>query len=281
MANRRETLRQLLQSERPLVMPDAYDALSARLIEAAGFKAVQCSGFSMALAARCVPEQSLTIEDNLRITTSIVQAVNLPVMADGEDGYGPPERVAATVQAFCTAGVAGINIEDQVLPPSQPRRVVARSLMTEKLRAAREAANRSNMPDLVINGRTDALAADSDRTRGLREAVERGNQYLNAGADLIFVTGVATLDEVKGLVSGIKGPVSITAGMPPSVREMSICSLRDCGVARVSLPTVAVFSALQAVKRTLALIYAHDDFDEVLKQDLLCSMQDVTAILTK
>ena len=281
MANQREKLRELLQSEHPLVMPDAYDALSARLIEAAGFKAVQCSGFSMALAARCVPEPSLTFEENLRITTSIVQAVRLPVMADGEDGYGLPEQVTSTIQAFCAAGVAGINIEDQVLPPSQPKRVAARSLMTEKLQAAREAANRSNMPDLVINGRTDALAADSDRMRGLQEAVERGNLYLSAGADLIFVAGVATLDEVKALVGGIKGPVSITAGMPPGIREMSIGSLRDCGVARVSLPTVAVFSALQAVKHTLALIRTHDDFDQILEQNLLCSMQDVTAILTK
>ena len=151
MTIQRDTLRQLLQSECPLVMPDAYDALSARLIEMAGFKAVQCSGFSMALAARCAPEASLTIEDNLRMTTRIVQAVKLPVMADGEDGYGPPERVGATVQAFCAAGVAGINIEDQVLPPSQMKHVVPRSLMTEKLRAAREAANRSSMSDLVIN----------------------------------------------------------------------------------------------------------------------------------
>ena len=117
--------------------------------------------------------------------------------------------------------------------------------------------------------------------RGLREAVERGNQYLRAGADLIFVTGVATLDEVKELVNGIKGPVSITAGMPPSVREMSIRALRDCGVRRVSLPSVAVFSALQAVKRTLALIRADEDFEQVTKQDFLCSMRDVGAALTR
>src|SRR6266571_3492262 len=104
-----QLLRALLKSERPLVMPDAYDALTARLIEDAGFKAVQCSGFSMALAAGCKSEEDLSFERNLQITREIVSSVNIPVMADGEDGFGPPEKVAATVKAFIAAGVSGIN----------------------------------------------------------------------------------------------------------------------------------------------------------------------------
>ena len=111
--NLRATLRDLLRTERPLIIPDAYDGLSARLIEMIGFKAVQCSGFSMALASRAIPEARLSFEKNLEITRDIVQSVKVPVMADGEDGFGPPSRVFETVGAYIDAGIAGINIEDQ------------------------------------------------------------------------------------------------------------------------------------------------------------------------
>ncbi len=174
-------------------MPDAYDGLSARLIETAGFKAVQCSGYSMALASLASREESLGLARNLEITRHIVQTVGIPVMADGEDGFGPPSSVHATVSSFLDAGVAGINIEDQVLPPGETRTVVEPQLMVEKIRAAREAAKQMNAADLVINGRTDVLAASEDRVRGVAEAIDRGNQYLEAGADLIFITSVATL----------------------------------------------------------------------------------------
>lgn len=276
--NKRRTLRQLLESERPLIMPDAYDGLSARLIQTAGFKAVQCSGYSMALADRCIQEAKLGFENNLERTKSIVQSVTVPVMADGEDGFGPPSRVHRAVQAFIEVGIAGINIEDQVLPPPNPKQVVALSLMREKIRAAREAAESKRVPDLVINGRTDALSVAVDRKRGLREAIERGNHYVKAGADLIFVTGVATLDEVRVLVQEIQGPVSIAAGLPSNIYNLSIKGLRECGVARVSLPTIAVFSALQAMKRTLLLIRQSDDFVDVLEHGFVCTAEDVSNI---
>jgi len=276
-----DLLRSLLASQRPLVMPDAYDALSARLIEMAGFNAIQCSGFSMALAARCSAETQMTLATNLDVTGSIVQAVRIPVMADGEDGYGAPEHVYTTVQAFCKVGVAGINLEDQMLPSPARKQVVELSLMIEKIRAAREAAAECQLPNLLINGRTDALVAHEDRARGLQEAIERGNHYLHAGADLIFVVGVATIAEAKRLVDEIPGPVSIAAGMPYNLRNMSIRALRDCGVARVSLPSVAIFSALKAVKRTLALIRDTEDFAEVIEQDLVGNTQDVADVLKK
>src|SRR5512136_849421 len=102
-------LRQLLKSGGTLVMPDAYDPISARLIERLGFKAVQCSGYSFALAACCPSEAVFGFERNLALTKAIVEAVEVPVMADGEDGFGDPPVVAETVRAFVRAGVAGIN----------------------------------------------------------------------------------------------------------------------------------------------------------------------------
>ena len=276
--NRREALRALLASSRPLVMPDAYDGLSARLIQEAGFKAVQCSGYSMALASRADREEGLSLERNLAITRDIVQAVSVPVMADGEDGFGSPSDVRTTVAAFIQAGVAGINIEDQVLPPGSARAVVAPPLMIEKLHAARDAAARADTADLVINGRTDVLAARATRSEGISEAIVRGNQYLEAGADLVFVTGVRTPDEARELVAGIRGPVSIAAGLPYNAKTLPLAALRDCGVARISLPVVAVMAAVKAVKKTLSILNTTASLDAVLDENLLCQQQEVEDI---
>jgi 2-methylisocitrate lyase-like PEP mutase family enzyme len=279
--NKIALLRELLTSPDTLLMPDAYDPLSARIIEDLGFKAVQCSGYSFALAACCRCEAALGFERNLALTKSIVEAVGVPVMADGEDGFGGPPVVAEAVRAFLRAGVAGINLEDQVLGCPAPNRVVERSLMLEKIKAAREAARQEGHPDLVINGRTDALSAASDRNEGLNESIARANSYLDAGADLAFVTGVTTLAEAKTLVQGIHGPVSIAAGLPNNINTMSIADLTACGVRRVSLPVVAIFAAIQALRRTLTALRESHDFSAILDEKLLCSSADVSRLLAR
>jgi 2-methylisocitrate lyase-like PEP mutase family enzyme len=256
-------------------MPDAYDALSARLIENAGFKAVQCSGYSMALSAGCKTEDDLSFDRNLQITQDIIRSVRIPVMADGEDGFGPPEKVVATVKAFVNIGVSGINFEDQNLRSSGPKGVIDTCLMVEKIIAARRAAEEYKVPDLVINGRTDALAVASDRRSGVKEAINRATRYLEAGADLIFVTSVVTLDEARTLVKEIPGPVSIAAGLPNNIGTLSIDNLKDCGLARISLPTIAVFATIQAINQTLRSITEQNDLQELQRLNLLCSMEDL------
>lgn len=269
-------LRGLLSSGETLVMPDAYDPLSARLIEKLGFKAVQCSGYSFALAACCPSEAEFGFERNLAATRAIVRAVNVPVMADGEDGFGDPPSVMETVRAFARAGVAGINIEDQALGQPGPRRTIDRGLMVEKLKAAREAARQAGNPGLVLNGRTDALAVAQDRVAGMEEAIERAALYLESGADMAFVVGVATLDEVKALKSAVKGPISIAAGLPHNVKSLSVADLKACGVARVSLPVLAVFSAIRAMSRSLAAVRDSGGFAKVLDDDLWALPEDLS-----
>ncbi len=122
------------------------------------------------------------------------------------------------------------------------------ALMQEKIRAAKEAARAAGNPDLVINGRTDALKASGSRTEGLKEAIRRGNLYLEAGADLLFVTGVSTLEEVRELVKGIHGPVSIAAGLGNNIQAFSINDLKEAGVARVSLPSIAISASVKALQ---------------------------------
>jgi 2-methylisocitrate lyase-like PEP mutase family enzyme len=224
-------LRELIQAKETLVMPDAFDPISARIIERLGFQAVQCSGISMSVAAAVPTEVELGMQANLDMSRAIALAVDVPVMADGEDGFGGPEVIRDTIRAYAEAGLAGINLEDQVLGQPGVKRVTPREIAIEKVTVARKTVRQSSNAEMVINGRTDALCVSSDRQGGLREAAERGNAYLAAGADLAFVTGVASMDEVRFLVREIHGPVSIAAGMPYNMRAMSVKALKDAGVA--------------------------------------------------
>jgi 2-methylisocitrate lyase-like PEP mutase family enzyme len=272
--NRSTELNQLLTSKETLVMPDAYDPLSARIIEQAGFKAVQCSGYSFSLAACRKNEIDVTLEENLALTGAIVKAVGVPVMADGEDGFGGVAQVAKTIEAYVKVGTAGVNLEDQVLDRQPGTRVIDAALMQEKIRRAKQAAKAAGNADLVINGRTDSLRTFPTRADGLKEAIRRGNLYLEAGADLIFVTAVGTLDEVRALVREIHGPVSIAAGMPNNLQSFSINELREAGVARVSLPTVAICSTIKALMGTMEALKS-GEFNGLLAEGRLSSGQDI------
>ncbi len=274
-------LRELIQAKDTLVMPDAFDPVSARIIEHLGFQAVQCSGFSMAVAAVLPTEADLGIEANLEMSRAIANAVKVPVMADGEDGFGGPEVIADTIRAYVEAGLAGINLEDQVLGQPGSKRVVPCAVMVEKLTTARKAARQSNNADLVVNGRTDALAVASDRHAGLKEAAERANAYLAAGADLAFVTAVATMEEVRFLVREIQGPLSIAAGLPNNLRTMSVKALKDAGVARVSLPAIAILSVVRAMTEAWRSIRDTEDFADILSKNQVCGMEDIAALLKR
>lgn len=273
-------LRELLSSGETLLMPDAYDALSARIIEKLGFEAVQCSGFSMAVAECWPVEGTFGLERNLAATAGIVEAVKVPVMADGEDGFGDEAQVGETVRAYLRVGAAGVNIEDQLLGEPGPKRVSDVDRSVAKLHAARQAATEAGVPDLVINARTDALMASETPEQGLAEAISRANAYLQAGADLAFIIGVDSLEQVKVLVREVAGPISIAAGMPNNIESFSIRQLRDLGVGRVSLPSLLIFSAIKGMERSLASVRETDGFEDIMGRDLACSMADVMALLT-
>jgi len=260
-------------------MPDAYDPISARIIEYAGFHAVQCSGYSMAIASCYRSETELSLQENVEMTRKIAQAVNVPVMADGEDGYGDPETVQQTIHAFVDAGAAGINLEDLIPCHTDERRVIDATLMVEKLIAAREAAIGAGIPDFIINARTDALCACTTRRDGLNEAIRRANHYLAAGADLVFVCYVATLEEAKALVHEIPGSISIAAGQPYNIHAFTVDDLRQLGVTRVSLPTLAIMSAIHGLATSLSLISEPQGFERIAEEGLYCPPNLLTALL--
>jgi 2-methylisocitrate lyase-like PEP mutase family enzyme len=259
-------------------MPDAYDPISALLIQKAGFKAVQCSGYSFSIAAGYKAEIDFSLDENLAWTGKIADAVEVPVMADAEDGYGDPEAVKKTVERFMGAGVAGLNLEDQIPRRGAEVNIIGADMMVDKIKSARKAAENLGNPDFIINGRTDALRSREDREESLDLALERANQYLAAGADLAFIAYVESLDEVKTITREVNGPVSIAAGMPYNIREFSIHDLRKCGVARASLPTTLIFSSLRAIQKSLHLV-KEGKLSSTLEADLLYSTDELRELL--
>jgi len=276
--NLSKRLKDLLTAKETLVMPDAYDAMSARIIEQAGFKAVQCSGYSFSVAACKRHEIDIGLEENVAITAKIVEAVSVPVMADGEDGFGDVAQIPNTIERYVRVGAAGINLEDQVLDRAPGTRIIDSGLMQEKISAARSTAKAAGNPDLVINGRTDALKALRTKEEGLQEAIRRGNLYLEAGADLVFVTAVSTLEEVRELVKAIHGPLSVAAGLAYNLNAFSINDLTELGVARVSLPSIAISATIKALLESTGALKS-GVFTSLIAKKCLCSPQDIGRLI--
>lgn len=249
-------LRQLIEAPELLVMPAAYDPISAKLIEAAGFKAVQCSGLGIAASHLGKPDVSIiSMREMVDRTYHIAHAVSVPVMGDADTGFGNAVNAYYTVQEFERAGAAGVNIEDQVMPKRcghlPGKEVVPMEEMVLKIKAARRALDDA---DFVINARTDSLYS-----LGFEEAIRRGNAYLNAGATMIFVDGVGSREVIQALVAGIHGPVSINmveGGKTP--RDLTFSDLQAMGLARVSLSLTTLFSAIQGIKVVLQKVREND-----------------------
>lgn len=278
MVKQSKILKELILSEETLVMPDAYDELSAKIIELMGYKAVQCSGYSFSIAALKKDEIEIGFEENLSKTSKIIQAVSVPVMADGENGFGGVEQIPDTIRSYIKAGTAGINLEDQEFDKLTNSKVIDANKMVEKIKVARKTAIDAGNPDFVINGRTDALYSLGTRQEGLTESIKRANLYLEAGADLAFVVKVATLDEAKILVKEINGPLSIAAGLPYNINNFTINELKDIGVARVSLPTIAIQATIKALMQSLGELRS-GNFSEIVKNRALCNIEDIEKII--
>jgi len=278
--NQSKLLKSLIESNETLVMPDAYDSISARIIEYIGFKAVQCSGYSYAIANCRKEEIDIDLKENLSITSKIVKSISIPVMADGEDGFGGIEQIPDTIKSYIKIGVSGINLEDQILDKEAKGKVIDSTIMIEKIKAAKTTAEHNGNPDLVINGRTDSISAFDSRQDGLRESIKRGNLYIEAGADLVFVTNVRTLEEAKLLVKEINGPLSITAGLSYNIRNFTINDLKEIGVARVSLPTIAISSIIKTLMGTIDSL-KNGNFEYILDNKILCSSDDIARLIYK
>jgi 2-methylisocitrate lyase-like PEP mutase family enzyme len=234
-----------LHSQRPLVLPNAWDAASARVIERAGAHAIATGSAGVAWAHGFGDGQTIGRDRMLEAVREIVRAVRVPVTADIESGYGAgtPEDVAETVRGVIGAGAVGINLEDS--PGRDGGPLMSAEDHIERILAARDAAS-SLRADLVINARTDVFLAQvgAPETR-LAEAVRRANLYREAGADCLFVPGVIDAVTIRELALGIDGPLNVMARFgAPSIPELG-----ELGVARVSLGPHVALAALAATHR--------------------------------
>ncbi len=272
---------QVLLSQGTLIVPDAYDKLSARLIELYGFKAVQCSGYSMSIANLCASESALSLEENLCLTGSIAQSVAIPVMADGEDGYGDGQVFEDNIVKFMDAGIAGINIEDQDISASDGG-IVDISRMIEKIKIVVKLKKEKALQGFVLNARTDALRSIEDRKGAQAIAIQRANAYLEAGADMSFIVYTKTRQELNLFAAEVDGPLSIAAGLTYNAGQFDI---RDCiaaGVARVSLPTFVLFSALGAMTTNLEHLAREDGFSSLVDNgSLYGNMDGIMEVMNK
>jgi 2-methylisocitrate lyase-like PEP mutase family enzyme len=228
-----------------LVLPNAWDAASARVIELAGALAIATTSAGIAWASGRGDGQKLRRDDMIQAIRLIVQTVTVPVTADIEGGYGTGSTydVAETVRAVIDVGAVGINLEDSPGRDGEP--LLAPELHVERIRAAREVAVAAGH-DLIINARTDVylLQVGVAGTR-FDEAVRRVNMYRAAGADCLFVPGVIDAETIAALVQAIDGPLNIMA-MPGAP---SIAQLGQLGVARVSLGSALAQAALATTQQ--------------------------------
>lgn len=231
--------RSLHTGDQPLVLVNAWDAASARIVEAAGARAIATTSAGVAWSLGAPDGDALGRELAIDLIARIVAAVSVPVTADIESGFGEsPDDVGDTVRGVAAAGAAGVNIEDALHTGTAPLRDI--DDQCARLAAARAAADA-----LYINARVDTYLRG---VGGVDETVARATAYLAAGADGVFVPGVTDPETIATLVAAIPAPVNILAGPgAPSVPELA-----ELGVARVSLGSAVAEAAYAVAQRAAA-----------------------------
>lgn len=253
-----EKLRALHQTAGPLVLVNAWDVVSARIIEDLGFPAVATTSAGIAWVEGFADGERISRDHMLERVKRIAHAVQLPLTADLEGGYGYTVRDAeATAHGAIEAGAVGLNFEDA---HSEENSLIDLELQAARIAGIREVATKLNVP-LVINARTDVYLAgigNNDAWR-LQETIRRGNEYLRAGADVVFVPGVTDETTIEKLVSGIGGPINVLAGAAtPSIER-----LRELGVARVSVGSGALGYVLARFRDAAARLRGGGSFEFV------------------
>lgn len=249
-------LRKMILERKALVVPGAHDVMSAKLIEKYDFKAIQVSGFGLSATYLGLPDMGfISFGDVLAFTRNIINAVDIPVMADADTGYGNAINAMKVTEEFIKIGAAGMNIEDQSFPKRcghlEGKQIIPIEEMVLKLKGCAKVRNQFDT-DFIINARTDAIAVS-----GIKEAIKRGNAFAEAGADLIFVEAPRTKKDIIQVVKEIQAPVSINlfdfveGGKTPLI---SIGELREIGVARVSIPVGPLFASLKGLQNYLEII---------------------------
>jgi 2,3-dimethylmalate lyase len=250
-------LRELLAGQQTLVKPGVYNALSAKMVEQAGFKILGVSGYACSATLLGRPDIGLTtLTEVVMLSRYIVDAVSIPVIADADTGFGNAINVMRSIEDFIGAGVAAVHIEDQVAPKRcghiAGKRVIPLDEAVGKYRAA-DKVRRELDPNFVIIARCDARGTAGG---SIDAVIERSNAYLDAGADMIFPEAVSTEEELERCVREIRGPIHYNrSGISPKI---PLQRLQELGVAIVSNPDAALESSVLAMWDYLHAFAAED-----------------------
>ncbi|MBZ9942289.1 isocitrate lyase/PEP mutase family protein [Mesorhizobium sp. BR1-1-13] len=243
-------LRRAHAAGKPMVSPLAHDALSARLIERAGFQAFNIGGSSLLAANYALPDLGLAgLGEMAAAMGPVIAAAEIPALVDADDGYGDAKAVVRTVRAIEHMGAGGFLIEDQDRIVKQPEANAARSVATvEAFIAKLKAALDTRLdPDLVVIARTDALGA-----HGLAEAIHRGEKSLEAGADGVFVAGLKTLDEYRQVGAAFRGGWNAVAVFEsPDMPALTPQAFFDLGFSQVVYPAALIQRVVRTIELTL------------------------------
>jgi len=251
MEHRQRSWKRLLKQHAPLLLPAACDALTAKLIEQAGFPAYQIGGFALDGMRFGFPDMDVTrLGEKSAAVRDIVHACSLPVLVDCDDGYGDEKNVVHTVHTYDDLGASAIFIEDQKSPKKcghmSGKEVIEPRNMASKIRAAKSARRQAD--ELFILARTDALAVN-----GVDDAIRRGELYLKSGADGVYIEGPENIQQLRMIGREFKGEplaVSILEGggktpwVPPS-------EMHAMGFNMILYPTTLLFRSTKSVLRGL------------------------------
>jgi len=272
--NVRKKFREIMAGKHLVLMPGAYDALSARIIEAEGFEAVVAGGYAAigSMLAQADMGQS-NMRDYADHYARVCAAVEIPVYVDADTGFGGVNNVRQMVRAFEAAGVAGFFISDQVFPNRcgylPGKQVIPIEQMLAKLKAALDARRD---PDLFIAARTDAAGVTS-----VEDAIARCQLCMEAGADMAKPMGLDTIPEIKRALREIPSPHMATLSQAAGPKARSLKELDAAGVCAATFPSVALFAAANSVRNVLRLLKRSDTLAPC--QEHLIPLEDYYALV--
>src|SRR4030088_984323 len=264
----RQAMRHLIARTGYTIVPGAYDTLTARLVEQAGFAAVYVTGGGYSRASGYPDLGLLSLTENVQFIGRTVEAVAIPVIADADTGYGNAINVIRTVREYEKSGVAGFHIEDQVSPKKcghyEGKEVISLDEMVGKIHAA---VDTRQDPDLIIIARSDARAIE-----GLQASIDRVNAYLEAGADVGFVEAPQTVDELRIVGRRVEGPALVNVFEGGKTPMLGARELEEMGFRLGIYPSQTHRAAIRAAQRVLAAMQRDGDTSAVEAE--LATFQD-------
>lgn len=275
-----EALRALHLAPKILLLPNAWDVGTAKLFEQSGFEAIATTSSGIEFSEGLSCDFSERRDHMLSVIAKIARAVNVPVTADIESGYSESRvGVQETIRRVLDAGAVGVNLEDTIyglevaMRSGQPPVQCSLEQAAERISAARQAADNAGVR-LVINSRADGFILKKPLAIALEDSIKRGNAYLKAGADCVFVPHANDRETIAALVAGIEGPINILGGpQTPPVAE-----LQSLGVARVSIGGSLSRAAMHLVKDACEELRSRGTFSYA---ERAISYEDTVAILGK